>query len=162
MYEGSLVGKGPVVFAVMGYVIANQKPDRQLGSQVRLNAVLLATIIGTERKEIEKAIDFLCAPDAESTTPDNEGRRLVRVGQFDYQVVNGAKYLAIRDEEVRREQNRVAQAKHREAVNKCAKKPRRKTAKQIRGDMDAAERRYVKAEDNGDQAYADKIAAGEA
>ena len=33
MYEGSLVGSGPVVFAVMGYVIANQKPDFTLGSQ---------------------------------------------------------------------------------------------------------------------------------
>lgn len=114
MYEGSMIGAGAVVFAVMGYVIAKQVPDRKVGSQVALNPKLLAAILGEKEVEIEKAIEFLCAPDPNSRTKENGGRRLVRIGQFDYQVVNGAKYRAIRNEEVRREKNRESQARFRE------------------------------------------------
>lgn len=114
MYEGSMVGAGAVVFAVMGYVIAKQMPDKKVGSQVRLNPVLLAAILGEDTKAIEAAIEKLCAPDPKSTTKTNDGRRLVKLGEFDYQVVNGAKYRAIRDEETRQEQNRVAQRAFRE------------------------------------------------
>lgn len=114
MYEGSMVGAGSHVFALMGYVIANQKPDKQVGAQVRLNPVLLATIFGEKEDLVQDAIDFLCAPDPKSTTPAEGGRRLVKIGQFDYRVVNGAKYLAIRNEEARREQNREAQRRKRE------------------------------------------------
>ncbi len=113
MYEGSLVGSGAVVFAVMGYVIAKQVPDRTVGSQVRLNPLLLAAVLGESQSDIEGAIAKLCAPDARSTTKTHDGRRLVKLGEFDYQVVNGAKYRGIRDQETRMEQNRVAQRNHR-------------------------------------------------
>lgn len=112
-----MVGSGAIVFAVMGYIIANQTPDRKIGSQVRLNPVLLATILGESQKDIQKAIEFLCAPDPKSTTKVEGGRRLKKIGEFDYQVVNGAKYRAIRDEEVRREQNREAQRTFRKKNN---------------------------------------------
>src|SRR6185503_20561610 len=46
MYEGSMVGSGAAVFAVMGYVIANWKPDKEVGGQIRLNTTILATIFG--------------------------------------------------------------------------------------------------------------------
>lgn len=108
-----MVGAGAVVFAVWGYVIAKQEPDKKMGSQVRLNPKLLAAIIGESEQDVEKAIKFLCAEDPQSTTKGQQGRRLVRIGEFDYQVVNGAKYRAIRDQEERREQNRVAQRRHR-------------------------------------------------
>lgn len=114
MYEGSMVGAGAVVFAVMGYVIAKQEPDKKVGSQVRLNPVLLSAILGEQVKEIEKAIKYLCSPDERSTTKEKAGRRLVKLGEFDYQVVNGAKYRAVRDEEARREQNRLAQERFRQ------------------------------------------------
>lgn len=132
MYEGSMVGAGAVVFAVMGYVIAKQEPDREVGSQVRLNPVLLATILGEPEKDIVKAIEFLSSPDPSSTTKKQEGRRLVKIGEFDYQVVNGAKYRAIRDEETRREQNREAQRRYR------------KKGKPIKGESE-----YVQAAENG-------------
>ena len=135
MYEGSMVGSGAVVFAVWGYVIAKMEPDRTVGAQVSLNARLLETIIGEPQSEIEKAIEFLCKPDPSSRTKKEDGRRLVRLGEFDYQVVNGAKYTAIRDEERRREQNRAAQARYRE---------KRKTAKRLPG-----EGSYLKAESAG-------------
>lgn len=117
MYEGSMVGAGAVVFAVMGYVIANAVPDRKVGMQVELNPKLLAFILGEKQDEIEKAIRFLCAPDKESRTKAEEGRRLVRIGQFSYRVVNGAKYRAMRDEEKRREQNREAKRRERSKKN---------------------------------------------
>lgn len=108
-----MIGTGAHVFAVWGYVIANQKPDRAVGSQVDLNPKLLAFIIGEPEQRIITAIDYLCAPDPLSKSPEREGRRLVKLGQFSYQVVNGAKYLKIRDEESRREQNRNAKRKQR-------------------------------------------------
>lgn len=113
LYEGSMVGSGAVVFAVWGYVIAKMKPDKEVGAQVTLNARLLEAILGETEEKIQTAIEFLCAPDPRSRTKTEEGRRLVRLGEFDYRVVNGAKYRWIQDEDSRREQNRVAQAKHR-------------------------------------------------
>lgn len=108
-----MIGAGATVFAVWGYVIANQEPDRNVGSQVRLNPRLLSAIIGESENAMQKAIEYLCRSDPKSTTKSKDGRRLIKLGEFDYQVVNGAKYRAIRDEETRREQNRQAQRRHR-------------------------------------------------
>lgn len=119
MFTGSMVGTGAMNFALMSYVIANMKPDKEVGTQVELNPKLLATILGETEKDVAGAIHFLCQPDTESRTDKEDGRRLVRLGQFDYQVVNGEKYRAIRDEEARREQNR--NAKRRERANKSSK-----------------------------------------
>jgi len=113
MYEGSMVGSGTAVFAVMGYVIANWRPDKEVGGQVRLNSTILATIFGEEEKVIQGAIDFLCSPDPKSTTPDDGGRRLIKIGQFDYRVVNAAKYQRIQDEEEKRKANRIRQTNFR-------------------------------------------------
>jgi len=108
-----MVGAGSHVFAVMGYVIAKQVPDRVVGSQVVLNPKLLSAILGDTEERIQEAVDYLCAPDPNSNTPTKEGRRLIKIGQFNYQVVNGAKYRAIRSEEERRAQNREAKRRER-------------------------------------------------
>jgi hypothetical protein len=113
MFTGSMVGSGPYVFAVWPFVIANQKPDKEHGSVVELNPKLLAAIIGCEQGPIEEAIGFLCSPDEESRSEELEGRRLVKIGAFEYRVINGAKYRAIRDHETRKEQNRMAKRKER-------------------------------------------------
>lgn len=149
MYEGSMVGAGSHVFAVWNYVIAKQKPDRVVGSQVRLNPELLATIIGDTRERMQEAIDFLCAPDSRTTTPGREGRRLIQIGTFDYQVVNGAHYRSIRNEEERRAQNRIAQARYRA----------RQKQKQV-GDVPLAnETAAVEAEQRGDTESYDRLSA---
>lgn len=114
MYTGSMVGAGFGPYAVMGYVIANQKPDAAVGFQVELNPALLSAIFGESRETIQKAVDFLCAPDESSRTPAEDGRRIVRIGQFAYRVVNGAIYERIRNEEDRRAQNRESQQRVRE------------------------------------------------
>lgn len=113
MYEGSMVGAGAVTFAVWGYVIATSKPDRELGMIVDLNPKLLAFILGESEKDIRAAIHKLCSPDPESRTKTEDGRRLIKLGQFEYQVVNGAKYRNIMDTDRRREQVRGAMARYR-------------------------------------------------
>ena len=120
-YTGSMVGKGFASFALLDYVIANMKPDKTVGFQVDLNSTILATVFGEPEERVIQAIEFLCAPDPKTRTPGDEGRRLVKVGTFSYRVVNGVKYDKIRNEEDRREQNRLAQQRHRDKT----KKPRR-------------------------------------
>lgn len=149
MYEGSMIGAGAVVFAVMGYVIANGQPDRAVGTQVELNPKLLAFIFGEPEKDVESAIDYLCSPDPKSRTDTNDGRRLVRLGQFAYQVVNGAKYRAIRDEERRRETDRESKRRQR-AKAKGLPGP---------GTPLAGEAQAVKALNAGDVAKFEKLAA---
>lgn len=129
-----MFGMGAIPFAVMGYVIAKQVPDRKVGSQVTLNAALLAAILGESEKDVEKAIDKLCAPDPKSKSPAEGGRRLIKIGQFDYRVVNGAKYRAIRDDDMRRESNRDAQQRHR-AKKKESQPP--KEAKPVGGTIES-------------------------
>lgn len=143
LYEGSMVGSGAVVFAVWGYVIAKQVPDRVVGSQVRLNPQVIAVILGEPAKEVESAIAYLCKPDPKSTTPDKDGRRLIKLSEFDYQVVNGAKYRAIRDEATRQQQNREAARRHRE----------KKKSKPAPGETIA-----VRAMNRGDDETANRIA----
>lgn len=113
MYEGSMVGSGACVFAVWGYVIAKQEPDKEFGSRVRLNPKVLATIIGETEEDITKAIEKLCSKDENSTTSTSDGRRLIRLAEFDYQVVNGEKYMDLRKTEKRREQVREAAVRYR-------------------------------------------------
>jgi hypothetical protein len=150
MYEGSMVGSGPLVFALMGYVIAKQEPDSEVGSQVDLNPVLLAVIFGVKEREVEEAIGFLCAPDPKSKSKEEEGRRLVRLGQFAYRVVNGAKYRAVRDQQARREQNRKSQTKFRQKLKVLTS-----------GTPLPGEAAYVKAFESGEVERAERLAAPE-
>lgn len=142
-----MVSAGFAAFALMGYVVANMRPDKTVGFQVELNVPILATIFGESTESIQGAIDYLCAPDPHTRTPTEDGRRLVKIGTFAYRVVNGAAYDAIRNEEDRRAQNRAAQARFR------AKKNRRKSTPL------AGEALGVKAHNNGDDATFDALAA---
>lgn len=137
MYEGSLVGKGPVVFSVMGYVIAKQVPNGEL-FYVELNPELLAFIIGCKVKEVDKAITFLCSPDKRSRTKTESGRRLVKEAEFLYRVVNGRKYRQMGSIQRRREQWREAKRRER---NPNVTQAERTHAEAVRnGDTHTAER----------------------
>jgi hypothetical protein len=114
MYEGSMVGAGSHIFAVMGYVIAKMVPDRKVGAQVELNPRVMAFLIGDTEERMREAIGYLCREDEESRTKTKGGRRLIKLGEYDYQVVNGPKYMKIRNEEERRIQNREAKQRERE------------------------------------------------
>lgn len=70
------------------------------------------TIEGTEA-----ALEILLSPDKYSRTKDCEGRRLVEV-DGGWLLLNYAKYRAKRDPEIRKKQNREAQARFREKNSK--------------------------------------------
>lgn len=154
MYCGSMVGAGFAPFSVMGYVIANMKPDKTVGFQVELNSKLLATIFGEEEASIIRAIEFLCAPDPSTRTQGEDGRRLVKVGTFAYRVVNGEHYNRIKNEGDRREQNRQAQTRFR------AKKKGKKTL--TKSTPSPGENASVKLANNGQIDAADAISASAA
>ena len=146
MFTGSMVGAGAPVFAVMSYVISHQKMDKTSGFEVELNTKLLQTMIGEPEEVIQKAVDYLCAPDPKTTTEGEEGRRLVRIGAFSYRVVNGLHYHNIKTAEDLREKNRERQAKYRAAH---PDKSKRKNPN--RGAAEAFEKVAVAAHGAGDQ-----------
>jgi len=107
-YKGSMFGAGVEVFAVWGYVIANT-----IQSQVELNPSYLAAVLGSTPDAIAKAIEFLASPDPHSRSKNDEGRRLVREGEFAYRVPNHETYRSIRSEDDRRAYNRMKKAEER-------------------------------------------------
>ena len=116
MYEGSMYGAGVTVFAVWNYALAFMKPvmDQEV-MMVELNPRAIADRLGkVSEQEVASAIEFLCSPDPNSRSKEEEGRRLVRTGQFEYRVVNGWKYTKILNEEQRRRMNATYQKKYRE------------------------------------------------
>jgi hypothetical protein len=104
-----MYGAGPDVFAVWAYVIANTHD-----SQVELNPVMLAATLGTTPNRIESAIAYLCASDPRSRSKVEEGRRLIREGEFAYRVPTFDAYRSIRNEEERRAYNRIKKAEQRQ------------------------------------------------
>lgn len=118
MYEGSMRGAGSAFFAVWGYVISHMTPNRTHGTTVELNPDIVAFLIGEEADVVRGVVARMCGPDPKSRSKDAEGRKLVQVAEYTYQVVNGDYYRKIRNEEERREYQRVKQAGYREARKK--------------------------------------------
>jgi hypothetical protein len=84
-FTGSMFGAGVDVFAVWLYAIANAG-----GGVVELNPSVLASVLGCTRERIEMAINYLCQPDPQSRNQSEEGRHLVREGQWQYRVIDDA------------------------------------------------------------------------
>lgn len=119
LYTGSMLGAGCVVFAVWPYALSNCDSR----GYVELNPKLLAMIFGASVQEIEQAIDFLMRPDKDSRSKTEEGRRMVKEGQFLYRLVNYEKYRVIRDKHDRRDYQREWDRKHRPSGHKRASSP---------------------------------------
>ena len=83
-----MVGAGLHVFSVWPYCIAHVRPP----GIVEVNPKLVAAIIGTTSDKVQEALDFLCQPDPDSRSRAEDGRRLVREGQFLYRMVNFQEY----------------------------------------------------------------------
>lgn len=111
-YTGSMIGAGFNVFAVWDYVTTNAR-----SGVIELNPRLLAfTLAGTRegaQQEVVDAIEYLCRPDPVSRSKEEDGRRMIREGEYQYRVVNWAKYQRIKNESDRREYNRIKQAEYR-------------------------------------------------
>ena len=112
-FYGSMVGAGSHVFAVWSYVISHMKPCQGKQFQVSLNAKVLSAIIGDTPERIQEAIEYLSSPDPESRSKEEEGRRLKKIGEYEYIVVNGARYNRIRTAEELRQKNRDAVHRYR-------------------------------------------------
>lgn len=110
MYTGSMIGAGPVVFAVWGYAIANAGRDHT----VELNPTLLAFILGCAEEEVERAIVYLEAPDPRSRSADEEGRRIIHQEAFTYFMVNHEKYREISKQEQLRESSAERARRYRQ------------------------------------------------
>ena len=107
-FTGSMFGAGSDVFAVWGYVIANAQDSR-----IELNPRMLAATLGSTPEKVENAIEYLCRPDPESRNPEQEGRRLVREGQYQYLVVSHGIYRGLQDNDELRAYNRERQRAYR-------------------------------------------------
>jgi hypothetical protein len=117
LFDGSLRGRAHPILVFIN-LLASADRDGTVDKHWRA----IAQEVGLTEVETKDALAELEAPDPESRTPADEGRRIVRVSDtrtWGWRIVNHAKYRAIRSEEDRREQNRVAQAARR-SKSKCA------------------------------------------
>lgn len=135
-FTGSMFGAGADVFAVWSYVIANT-----IDSRVELNPRLLAAAIGTEEQRVRDAIKYLCEPDPHSRNKQEEGRRLIREGEFQYFVTGHSIYRKLQNEDGRREYNRTKQAESRA----------RRAAKEGEGDGDSVKQSVIDSQPSNSQ-----------
>jgi len=108
MYSGSLIGAGMNVFAVWNYIITMAR-----GGCIEVNPKLLAFTLGGTEEDVDSALKFLQRADPISRSKAEDGRRIIKEGQFQYKVVNWELYQKIKSEEDRREYNRRKQAEYR-------------------------------------------------
>lgn len=109
MYTGSMYGAGPMVFAVWGWVVAHVRDG-----YVEINPQKLADTIGKcTPHDVSEVVAYLCREDPDSRTPDEDGRRLIREGQFRYRVVTHRKYKELLAKEAWREVERERKRKER-------------------------------------------------
>lgn len=111
LYQGTLRGNadGLLVFTNL---LAH---CNQLGV-VDIHPRAISEEIGISVERVREALKMLQSPDVESRTPDEEGRRLLPLDDhrdWGWRVVNHSKYRAIKNEDDRREQNRISQEKWR-------------------------------------------------
>lgn len=112
IYQGTLRGNthGLVVFT-------NLLAHADQEGWVDIHPRAIAEEVGLSIDEVKKAIEELESPDIESRSPEEDGRRIVKMDvhrAWGWKIVNYGKYRSIRSEEDRREQNRLAQQRFRE------------------------------------------------
>jgi len=108
-FTGSMIGTSPVVFAVWAYVVANG-----YGGEIDLHPKLLAAIFGTTEADVVAAIRLHCAPDPDSRSDADEGRRLRHIGGVRYEIINHELYKNARALEEKRAYNRAKKRESRE------------------------------------------------
>lgn len=112
LWQGSMVGK-PDVQLVFVFLLANANAH----GEADYFPAVIASLTGLPMDRVQAALTELESPDPYSRTPDDEGRRLIRLDEhrtWGWRIVNYAKYRKMRDEEGRREQTRRATERWRE------------------------------------------------
>ena len=112
IYQGTLRGNthGLVVFT-------NLLAHADASGWVDIHPRAIAEEVGLSIEQVQAALTELESPDPDSRSPEQEGRRILRMDEhrsWGWIVVNHGKYRAIRNEEDRREQNRLAQKRFRD------------------------------------------------
>ncbi|MBK8772241.1 MAG: hypothetical protein IPM06_17710 [Rhizobiales bacterium] len=113
LYQGTLRGCSDEIL-VFTNLLAHCGADGVVDKHFR--AISEETGLSVDR--VEAAIVVLESPDPESRSPEEEGRRIIKIDDhrsWGWRVVNHGKYRAIRSEEDRREQNRLAQQRWRDS-----------------------------------------------
>lgn len=130
LYQGTLRGKAHEIL-VFTNMLAHCDKEGFVDKHFRA----IADEVGLTVEQVHAAVAILEAPDEESRSPEEQGRRIIRVNDsraWGWRVVNYGKYREIRNDADRREQNRKAQErwreKHKPAVS--SRKPRVITNKQ--------------------------------
>jgi len=108
MYTGSMIGSGTAVFAVWGYIIAHVEDGH-----VEVNPTHLALLLGCPEPEVVSALEFLQSPDPRSRNKQFDGRRLIKVGQFAYEVPSHPIYRKMGSADERREYQKEYKRKQR-------------------------------------------------
>ena len=111
LYNGTLRGRANPIL-----VFTNLLAHADRHGYVDMHFTAISDEVGISVDEVKSAILELEAPDSESRSPDENGRRLIRLDEhraWGWRIVNAKKYREIRNEEERREQNRLNQAEYR-------------------------------------------------
>lgn len=116
LYQGTLRGKSDEIL-----VFTNLLAYADRYGIVDKHPRAIADETGLSIEDVSAAIQTLESPDPESRSPNEEGRRILRLDEhraWGWQVTNYEKYRAIRNEDERREQNRLSQEVWRNKQNK--------------------------------------------
>jgi hypothetical protein len=111
LYQGTLRGQAHAIL-VFTNLLAHCDQD----GFVDLHFRAIADETGITVDEVRSAISYLEAPDPESRSPEEGGRRIVNIDEhraWGWRVVNYVKYRDTRSEDDRREKNRQKVAAHR-------------------------------------------------
>ena len=111
LYQGTLRGNSHCLL-----VFTNLLAHCDKTGSCDIHPRAIAEEVGLTIDQVRAALDVLEAPDEESRSPEESGRRIIRLDEhraWGWRVVNYLKYRAIRDEDDRREQNRISQERWR-------------------------------------------------
>lgn len=121
LYQGTLRGRSDEILVftnLLAYADQHGIVDKHFKA--------IADETGLNQERVEAAIAQLELPDPESRSPEMNGCRIIKLDEhriWGWKIVNYGKYRAIRNEEDRREQNRLAQERWRRNQNKPHKPP---------------------------------------
>lgn len=108
IYQGTLRGNSHGLL-----VFTNLLAHADMEGRVDIHPRAISEEVGLTVEEVKQALLVLESPDDESRSPEEQGRRIVRLDEhraWGWIVVNYVKYRSIRNEDDRREQNRRSQA----------------------------------------------------
>jgi len=123
MYEGTLRGKSDELL-----VFTNLLAHADQFGVIDRHWKAIADETGLPIDRVQAAIKSLSEPDKESRSAEMDGRRIYCLDghrEWGWKIVNYGKYRAIRSEEDRKEQNRLAQERWRNKQKSNNNKPRK-------------------------------------